>query len=109
MEEYLFINENNKNNILEIKIKGLKTLISLAEMFSSCKSLISIIFNPKWNAKNIIGMTCTFYECNSLEALPNFNKNGFSNIIYIDRIFIKCSSLLSLLDISKWNIRMLLV
>ena len=58
---------------------------SLAEMFSCCKSLISLPDISKWKFLNLesIGQGKDWYE------------NG---------VFSGCSSLKSLPDISKWNI-----
>ena len=44
LSEYININNVNKikNNIFEIKLKGIKNVTNMSYMFSNCKSLLSL-------------------------------------------------------------------
>ena len=68
--------KNEKNKIIEIKLKGIK---------------------------NVINMECMFWGCTSLLSLPDISKWNTSNVTNMEYMFDECSSLLSLPDISKWN------
>ena len=91
--------------LIEIKLRGIKSIIFANEMLFECSSLKSLPDISKWNTNNIIDMSELFSECSSLKSLPNISKWNTNNIINMYGLFNKCSSLKSLPDISKWNIK----
>ena len=59
-----FIKLNNlliNNNILEIKLKGIKNIISMKQMFYNCPNLKSIPDLSKWNTSNVEDMSYIFF------------------------------------------------
>ena len=93
-----------KNNILEIKLKGIQNIDNANSMFYKCSSLVALPDLSKWNTNNIINMMRMFAECSSLTSLPDISNWNTSNVKNLSRIFDSCSSLISIPDISKWNI-----
>ena len=94
---------NEKNKIIEIKLKGIKNVINMECMFWGCTSLLSLPDISKWNTSNVTNMEYMFDECSSLLSLPDISKWNTSNITNMNFLFYGCSSLLSLPDISKWD------
>ena len=108
-----FIRITNINNMFS----GCKSLISLPDlskwntsnienmiyMFSGCKSLISLPDLSKWNTSKVKHINLMFSGCNSLILLPDLSKWNTSNVNYMNSMFSGCNSLISLPDISKWN------
>ena len=92
-----------KNNIFEIKLKGIKNVTNMSYIFNKCNSLSPLSEISKWNTQNVTDMSYMFFYCESLVTLPeisNWNTKNVTNMIYM---FYNCSSLSSLPDISKWN------
>ena len=73
-EKYKITNFNN--NILEIKLKGIKNVTDMSNMFGGCSSLSSLPDISKWNTNNITDMSCMFYGCSKLKY-SNEIKNKF--------------------------------
>ena len=91
----------SKDNPLSSLINSKVTNVS--QMFSGCKSLISLPDISKWNTENIIDMSYMFYDCNSLISLPDISKWNTENVTNMDRMFCECHSLISLPNISNWK------
>ena len=94
---------NEKNKIIEIKLKGIKNVINMGYMFRCCESLLSLPDISKWNTSNVTNMENLFDRCSSLLSLPDISKWNTSNVTNMNSMFKDCTSLISLPDISKWN------
>ena len=94
---------NREDNLLEIKLKGVKNIKDTSSMFSMCKSLISLPDISKLDTSEVTNMSGMFDVCSSLSSLPDISKCNTSKVENMSGIFHKCSSLSSLPDISKWN------
>ena len=94
---------NINNNMIEIKLRGIKSIIYAQEMFFNCLSLKSLPDISKWNTNNVTNMSGLFVKCSSLKSLPDISKWNTNNVINMSGLFCECSSLKSLPDISKWN------
>ena len=68
--EYLDIDKN----ILEIKLKEIKSIDNMSYMFSGCDSLETLPDISKWNTNNVINMSYMFSECKSLYRLADISK-----------------------------------
>ena len=97
------INQLKNNNILEIKLKGIKNITNMSSMFSKCKSLTSLPDISNWNTQNVTDMSYMFNNCKSLLFLPDISKWDTQNVTNMSCMFENCKSLSSLPDISKWN------
>ena len=65
---------NITNNILEIKLKGIKNITNMSYMFYDCSSLNSLPDISKWNTSNVNNMSGMFYNCSNLSSLPDISK-----------------------------------
>ena len=101
MENYKI--NNNKNNILEIKIKGIENITNMEYMFHGCSSLSSLADLSKWNTTKITNMRNMFHGCSLLPSLSDISKWNTSNVTNMGNMFYRCSSLSSLPDISTWD------
>ena len=100
----LNINSNQlKNNIFEIKLKGIKKVTDMSHIFHNCKLLSSLPDISDWNTQNIKNMSNLFDGCESLSSLPDISKWRTDNVTDMSSLFSYCISLSSLPDISKWN------
>ena len=90
--------------ILEIKLKGIKNITNMSCMFYLCPSLILLSNIDKWDTSYIKDMSGMFYLCSSLTCLPDISKWNTSNVKNMTSMFSKCKSLVYLPDISKWDI-----
>ena len=54
--------ENNINNELKIKLKGINNATSIRAMFKGCSSLSSLSDISKWNTNNVTDISNIFYE-----------------------------------------------
>ena len=93
---------NSNNNILEIKLKIIKPLINMKEMFSNCESLISFDDN-NLNTSNVTDISYMFYECHNLSELSDISKWDTSKINDMSNLFKGCQLLINIPDISKWD------
>ena len=105
LSEYIEIDQENikNNDILEIKLIGIKNITNAYFMFHKCFSLISIPDISNWKTNNITNMNQMFSNCSSLKSLPDISNWNTSNVSDMGYMFDGCSSLESLPDISKWN------
>ena len=100
----LKINQNqNKENLLIIKLQGIQNVINMSKMFSNCLSLISLPDISSWNTNNVTNMRCMFCDCKSLISLPNISGWNTINVTNMSYMFGNCTSLKSLPDISSWK------
>ena len=106
LSEYIEIDQENikYNDILEIKLIGIKNITNAYFMFHKCFSLISIPNLSNWKTNNITNMNQMFSNCSSLKSLPDISNWNTSNVSDMGYMFDGCSSLESLPDISNWNI-----
>ena len=91
----------NKPNGLSFLVGS--NVIEMRNMFSGCKSLISLPDVSRWNTSNIHNMTFMFRGCESLQSLPDISKWNTSNVTKMKSVFSCCESLIYLPEISKWN------
>ena len=103
LQEKLKIKNCDKNYI-QIKLKNIKDITNMKNMFSGCSSLkylfknISLISTSK--VENMSGM---FYNCSSLEKIDGILELDISNVKDISGMFGGCSSLVEICDISIWD------
>ena len=101
--EYIDKNElETKGQILEIKLKEIKTITDMSYMFFECRRLLFISDISKWNTCEVINMNYMFGSCLTLSSLPDLNWNT-SNVMSMKGMFELCLSLSYLPDISNWN------
>ena len=106
IQEFYYLNkEKAQKDKLEIKLKGIKKLINLREMFADCSSLLYLPDISKLDTSKVIDMSYLFAGCSSLISLPDISRWNTGNVNYLSGLFNKCSSLKTLPDISKWNTR----
>ena len=91
----------DNNNILEVRLKGIKQITNLSDMFSWCPPFSADM--SKWNTENITDMTYMFYNCNTSLTLPDISNFNTQNVTKMDYMYGNNIHLLSLPDISKWN------
>ena len=91
----------DNNNILEVRLKGIKQITNLSDMFSWCPPFS--VDMSKWNTENITDMTYMFYNCNKSLTLPDISNFNTQNVTKMDYMYANNIHLLSLPDISKWN------
>ena len=97
------INYYQKENILNIKLKGIDKITDMSSIFKGCSSLVSMSDIYKWNTENITNMTSIFSNCENLTYLPDISYWDTRNVTDISYMFYDCKSLISLPDISKWD------
>ena len=90
-------------DILVIKLIGIKNIIDSSYMFSGCLSLISLPDISKWDISNIKNIRGMFFYCSSLKYIDDISKWRTNKITDLCGVFQYCSSLISLPDISQWN------
>ena len=93
-----------ENDLLKIKLKGLKKLLSFERMFENCTLLLNLPDISNLNTIKIVNISYLFSQCHSLKSLPDISKWDTSNVVDMKGLFSGCISLSSLPDISKWNI-----
>ena len=93
----------NNNEILEIKLKGLRNVDDLSNMIFGCSSLMSLSDISKINTKNVTSLKNMFFGCLSLLSLPDISNWDISNVEDLSGIFSLCKEISTLPDISKWN------
>ena len=93
-----------KDNILEIKLSGIKYITNMSHIFDGCSSFLDIPDILNWSTLDVYEMSYIFSNCKSLTSLPDISNWDTSNVLYMENMFQGCSSLKSLPDISKWEI-----
>ena len=76
-----------KNNIFEIKLKGIKKITDMSHIFHNCKLLSSLPDISKWNTQNITNMSNLFDGCESLSSLPDISKWRTDNVTDMSSMF----------------------
>ena len=72
---------NEKNEVIEIKLKGIKNVTNMKYMLCDYSSLLSLSDISKWNTSDIINMEYMFSGCSLLLSLPDISKWNTSNVI----------------------------
>ena len=102
--DFYKIDKLKNNKRLIIKLKNIDKIRCMNNMFSNCKSLLSVSTVSKWNnTNNITNLSKMFFDCESLTTLPDISNWNTCNVTDMSHIFFNCKSLKSLPDISKWN------
>ena len=69
--DYYYIKDKSDKKELEIKLLGINEITDFNNMFSDCKSLISISDNiSKLDTSNVTDMSNMFFMCKGLKTLP---------------------------------------
>ena len=92
----------NKDNIFEIKLKGISKVTNFSSIFAFCYTLLKIS-DLNFNTNNVTDLSNMFCRCESLKSLPSKFKWNTNKVTDISGLFSGCSSLTSLPDISKWD------
>ena len=98
-----FGNFNHNQEILHIKLKGIKNITNASYMFYECLSFITISNISKWDTSKVTDMRSMFNGCKNLQSLPDLSHFNTRNVKDMYCMFYECSSLVSLPDISQWN------
>ena len=104
-EVYYLKKPQDLNSIIEIKLKGIKQITNMHEMFDYCQRLSSLPDISKWDTKNVTDMSRVFCRCDKLSSLPDISKWNTKNVKDMNGMFYGCNELSSLPDISKWDTR----
>ena len=91
------------NNTIEIRLKGIKNITNMSEMFDYCQRLSSLTDISKWDTKNVTDMSKIFSRCDRLSSLPDISQWDTKNVTNMSGMFSRCNQLLSLPDISQWD------
>ena len=104
LSTYIESNINQlKNEMFEIKLKGINKIIDMSEMFYSCDNDISVSCLPdisKFDTKNIVNMSKLFMGCEDLSP-PDISNWDTRNVKNMSKMFHNCKNFLCLPDISK--------
>ena len=100
-------NNQIKDDIFEIRLKGIKNITNMSHMFAGKSDdfvpLSSLSDISEWNTLNVINMSHIFSNCISLSSLTDISKWNTENVTNMSYMFNECKSLSKLSDISKWN------
>ena len=108
LKEKFEINEENiKDNLLTIKLKGIKNITDASYMFNTCYQLISLPNLKNWNIYKITSMDHMFASCESLKSLTGISDWDTSNVKDMSTMFYCCKNLEYIDDISNWNTKSL--
>ena len=108
LQEYFEINEENiKDNLLTIKLKGIKKITDASFMFHTCKHLISLPNLKNWDTHKITSMDHMFSTCESLKSLTGISDWDTSNVKLMSSMFFNSKNLEYIDDISNWNTKSL--
>ena len=102
LTEYINDIDEDFNNEIKIKLKGINNISNMSYMFYECNSLSSLPDISKWNTSNVTDMSWMFYGCNSLSSLPDISKWNTSNVNNMGSMFSGCKS--NLIIPSKFKI-----
>ena len=76
IREKYYINNNNDDK-LNIKLKGINNVTDMSYMFSRCSSLSSLSDISKWITNKVKDMSAMFSFCSSLSSLPDIYKMDY--------------------------------
>ena len=88
------------NGLFYIKLKEIKTVTNMKEMFYFCYSIPDV---SMWDTSNIINIIYLFNYCKSIKSLPDISKWVTSNVTDMRGMILDCELLTSLTDISDWD------
>ena len=92
-EKYSFSLFKIKQDILEIKLKGIVNITDMKDMFRGCSSLICLPDISNWNTSKVTNMSEMFSYCQSLVSLPDISNWNTSNVTNMSCMFYECKSL----------------
>ena len=88
LQENFEINEEDiKDNLLTIKLKGIKNITNAAYMFNTCKHLISLPNLKNWKTYKITSMDHMLCSCESLKSLTGISDWDISNVKNMSTMF----------------------
>ncbi len=102
LSEYDLENVKIKEQVLEIKLKGVNKINIASYMFYQCSSLISSPDIGHWNTINVVDMSYMFSFYRSLTLPEDISNWKTSNVTNMNKMFFKCE-ILNLPDISNWD------
>ena len=76
---------NLKQNIFEVRLKGINNITNMSYMFNGCDSLLNIIDIENLKTDNVTDMSYMFSECKELKALPNISNFNTHNVINLKK------------------------
>lgn len=82
------------------------TMISMKNMFLSCRDLKEIIFGDNFNSSNVTDMDDCFGKCEKLTSI-NTSKINVSNVTTMQYCFANCTNIAAL-DLSSWDVSKLI-
>ena len=88
-----YLNVNKEDKILKIKLKEIKLITDMSEMFCYCESLISLPDISNLNTNNVTNMSYMFFNCNSLTSIPDISNWKTNNVTDLSSMFSNCNSL----------------
>ena len=108
LQEYFEIKEENiKDKLLTIKLKGIKKITDASFMFHTCKHLISLPNLKNWDTHKITSMDHMFSTCESLKSITGISDWDTSNVTLMSSMFFNSKNLEYIDDISNWNTKSL--
>jgi len=102
LQDKLKIKDFDKNYI-QIKLKNIKNITNMKNMFSGCSSLTHLLGLSMINTSRVTNMYGMFHKCSSLGKLKDISEFDISNVTDISGMFSECTSLVEIGDISKWD------
>ena len=97
-------NDENNNDLIQIKLIGIKNIVDISAIFYGCRSLLFLPDILKIDISKYIDLKFLFAECHFLsyisKGISNWNTSNITNLSFL---FSNCYSLLSIPDISNWN------
>ena len=103
LTDYFELPEINKKGKIEIKLRGIKNITNINNMFSYNYKFLSSPDISEWNTINITDMSKAFMGCFNLSGLKGISKWNTENVENMSEIFANCEDCENLPDISKWN------
>ena len=104
LKSFFEIEDINNNEILEIKLIGIKNISNIEKIFCECFLLINIEGLEYLDTSKLLNMSGLFDGCSSLLSLPDISKWNTTNVTDMRLMYNHCDLLKSLPDISKWDI-----
>ena len=71
LQEFLSINNMQKKDKIEIKLKGINNIKNISNIFYECSCLLSLPDIEKWDISKVTERNNMFYGCNELLNIPN--------------------------------------
>ena len=76
LTEYINDIDEDFNNEIKIKLKGINNISNMSSMFYECNSLSSLPDISKWNTSNVTTMGDMFNDCKKTLNIPSKFKNN---------------------------------